>query len=127
MQFDFGFISSPTIIDIDNDNDLEIIVGTNQNLSVIDLKEAGSINEYNWNTFRGDNHRTGSFIAGDGILLGDINNDVVINVQDLVMLINIIIGALIPDSYQINAGDINFDDTIDVLDVVLLVNTILDR
>ena len=52
MQFDFGFISSPSITDIDNDNDLEIVVGTNQNLSVIDFKEIASINNSDWITYR---------------------------------------------------------------------------
>ena len=126
IQFDFGFISSPTIADIDNDNDLEIIVGTNQNLSVIDLKESAIINDYDWNTYRGDNYRSGSFTAVNDVSLGDINNDALVNVQDLVMLINIIIGVSNPDSYQTNASDMNFDNTLDVLDVVLLVNTILD-
>jgi len=127
MQFDFGFISSPTIIDIDNDNDLEIVVGTNQNLSVIDLKETATLNNNNWNTFRGDTHRTGAFVAGGNFILGDLNSDSIINVQDLVILINIIIGVTEPSSMQLSAGDMNFDNLIDVLDIVLLVNTILDR
>ena len=127
MQFDFGFISSPSITDIDNDNDLEIIVGTNQNLSVIDFKEIASINNSDWITYRGNNKRSGSFTTSNNFLIGDINSDTFINVQDLVLLINVIIGVSELDNSQINIADINSDSTIDVLDVVLLVNTILDR
>ena len=127
MQFDFGFISSPSITDIDNDNDLEIVVGTNQNLSVIDFKENAIINDSDWTTYRGDNKRSGSFAVSNNYLIGDINSDTFINVQDLVLLINVIIGLSELDNSQINVADINNDNTIDVLDVVLLVNTILDR
>ena len=127
MQFDFGFISSPSITDIDNDNDLEIVVGTNQNLSVIDFKEIASINNSDWITYRGNNKRSGSFTTSNNFLIGDINSDTFINVQDLVLLINVIIGVSELDNSQTNIADINSDSTIDVLDVVLLVNTILDR
>ena len=56
LLLDLGFISSPTIYDIDNDNDLEIIIGTTQNLSVFDIKENSTNEQYYWNTYRGDNH-----------------------------------------------------------------------
>ena len=54
-------------------------------------------------------------------LLGDINDDGVINVLDVVMLVNIVLG--IED--EIPAGDLNSDGVINVLDVVILVNLIL--
>ena len=41
MDFGVGFISSPSVIDLDNDGDLEIIIGTDLNLSVIDIERNG--------------------------------------------------------------------------------------
>ena len=121
-----GFISSPTVADIDNDNDLEIIVGTNANLSIFDLKENGSLENYHWNSYRGDSHNTGSYLFESSGTIGDVNSDGIIDVLDLVTTINIIMDVLEPSSTQIFAGDINTDGNIDVLDVVQLVNIILE-
>ena len=56
-----------------------------------------------------------------------LNFDSLLNVQDLVIAINIIIGNLNPNTQQSIAADMNGDNTIDVLDIVILVNTILQR
>jgi len=54
------------------------------------------------------------------ILSGDVNDDGLINVLDVVLLINIVL------SNEYNPlADINNDGVIDVLDVVVLVNFIL--
>ena len=58
------------------------------------------------------------------MILGDLNQDSMINVQDVILLINIILGQT-PNDQQMWAGDMNSDETIDILDVVLLVNRIL--
>ena len=126
MDFGIGFISSPSVIDLDNDGDLEIIIGTDLNLSVIDIKDSTNNNQYYWFTYRGDSHKTGSYET-NSYLLGDLNFDSLLNVQDLVIAINIIIGNLNPDTQQSIAADMNGDNTIDVLDIVILVNTILQR
>ena len=99
---------------------MEIIIGTSQNLSVIDIKDITSAGEYYWYTYRGDNKRSGSYTFS-GSQAGDINFDGLLNVQDLVVLINIILGE---ENSNANA-DINNDNSIDVLDVVTLVNMIL--
>ena len=121
ISFDYGFTSSPTVYDIDNDNDMEIIIGTSQNLSVIDIKNESLDPNYFWYTYRGNNKRDGVYVF-NGSIAGDINIDGSLNVQDLVVLINIIIGG---NQDTNNNGDINNDNTIDVLDVVVLVNMIL--
>jgi hypothetical protein len=54
-------------------------------------------------------------------LPGDLNDDGEVDVLDVVILINIILGFDDP-TY---AGDLNDDGAIDVIDVVLLVNIIL--
>ncbi|MFQ6609452.1 MAG: dockerin type I repeat-containing protein, partial [Fidelibacterota bacterium] len=58
---------------------------------------------------------------------GDLNQDNDINVVDIVLLVNIIIGEISPDEYQLWAGDLNGDDVLDVLDIVDLVNIILEQ
>jgi len=60
-----------------------------------------------------------------GITLGDINEDEIINVQDIIVLVNIIMGNIEPDEYQQIAGDINEDTIINIQDIVLVVNIIL--
>ena len=47
-----------------------------------------------------------------------------INVQDIILTINIILGAP-PSDYELCSGDINEDGVIDILDIVLLINLIL--
>ena len=59
--------------------------------------------------------------------LGDVNQDEVLNVLDIVTMVNFILGVLEPTSYQEYAGDLNEDETINVLDIVLIVNIILDN
>ena len=58
----------------------------------------------------------------DFTTIGDINSDNVINILDVILIINIILGS---DNFN-NSADINIDGNIDVLDVVLLVNIILN-
>ena len=53
--------------------------------------------------------------------LGDINDDGVLNVLDVISLVNIILGSA--DSTP--AADMNQDGVITILDIILLINTIL--
>ncbi len=57
-------------------------------------------------------------------ILGDVNDDGIVNILDIVMIINFIMGegTLTVES----AGDINNDEIINILDVVLLVDCIID-
>ena len=55
------------------------------------------------------------------VLLGDLNNDQIINVLDIISTVNIVLGI---DNYNIN-GDMNQDGIINVLDIVSLVSIIL--
>ncbi len=61
----------------------------------------------------------------DSPLLGDLNEDEVINVQDVIIIINIILENIDPTEYQLEAGDLNADGIIDVLDIVAVVNLIM--
>ena len=65
--------------------------------------------------------------SSDGIA-GDVNNDSLINILDIIQTVNIILGAnLNPTDYELWAADLNQDGNIDILDIVLIVNTILGR
>ena len=57
----------------------------------------------------------------DESLIGDINNDLVVNVQDIILLVNMIL------SNQIDfIADLNEDSNVDILDIILLINIILN-
>ena len=64
-------------------------------------------------------------IVGYQALDGDLNLDSEINILDIVMLVNIIIGELVPSDSQLDAADINNDIDVNVLDIVSLVNLVL--
>ena len=64
--------------------------------------------------------------SSEGIA-GDVNNDNLINILDVIQTVNIILGANpTPTYYELWAADMNQDGNIDILDVVLIVNTILN-
>ena len=65
-------------------------------------------------------------IVIEGSTLGDINSDNVLNILDIVLLVNFIIGPGTPSSSQMYASDMNGDNILNILDIVILVNTILD-
>lgn len=57
--------------------------------------------------------------------LGDLNEDLEIDILDIVILINVIVGDGGSNSHQVWAGDVNQDAFLDVLDIVTLVNIIV--
>jgi len=54
-------------------------------------------------------------------ILGDINGDTLVNIQDIILVINLILNG----EYDLIA-DINLDNTVNVLDIIQLVNIILN-
>ena len=50
-----------------------------------------------------------------------MNDDSNINIQDVILSVNIVLGNL----EFIEAADVNMDSTVDVLDIILIVNMIL--
>jgi len=56
---------------------------------------------------------------------GDTNLDGVINVQDIVILINFILGFSNPSEQEFINSDMNEDGIVNVLDVIIIVNNIL--
>ena len=55
-------------------------------------------------------------------MLGDLNNDTIINILDIILMVNIIMAIDEPNGLS----DMNMDGVTNVLDVILLVNIILD-
>ena len=60
----------------------------------------------------------------DPLILGDVNLDFVVNILDVIILVNMVLGFEQPNLAQ---GDINSDSQINILDVVGLVSLILDN
>ena len=58
-------------------------------------------------------------------ILGDLNEDGSINIQDIIIEVDIILENIIPIDYQLWAGDLNADGAIDIYDIILLVGIIL--
>ncbi len=58
------------------------------------------------------------------VIQGDVNGDGVLNVQDIVWMVNHIIGST-PPGFILAAADVNGDAVVDANDVVALVNLIL--
>jgi len=60
--------------------------------------------------------------VNDAILLGDINGDGLLNVQDIVIIVNDYVLEGVYDSI----GDMNGDGSLNILDVIVLVNIIIN-
>ena len=60
-------------------------------------------------------------VSLSNFLVGDINNDGMVNVLDVVILVNIIL-----EQSSSESADINYDGSINVLDIVFLINIILN-
>ena len=55
-------------------------------------------------------------------MVGDLNADLIINVQDVVLTVNLVLTA---GDYNISA-DLNSDNIVNVQDIILLINIILN-
>ena len=57
-------------------------------------------------------------------LQGDINQDDIVNIQDVIILVNHILS---PATVELEGADINNDGQVNILDVVVLVSIILSN
>ena len=64
-------------------------------------------------------------VSEEVFLMGDVYQDEIINILDIVQLVNIILDNVPPGS-EVDAGDLNDDGIINVLDIILIVNIILN-
>jgi len=56
---------------------------------------------------------------------GDVNTDGVINILDIVLSVNFVLGVDSPSNIQSALADMNSDGIINILDVILLVNEVI--
>ena len=98
-----------------------IITSANQS-NVFEIDLAGDIQwsyQGELNTVRAIKYPL-DYLDVDSGLAGDMNNDQILNVLDVIQLVNIVL----LNNYDTN-GDLNQDGTLDILDIVTLVNIIL--
>ena len=90
--------------------------------------------------YQGDNGTGGSLIEAalddfiikvfidnqDDCVSGDLNTDDVINVQDVVIMVNLVLGSISDWNEYLCSADYNNDSQINVQDIVILVNLILN-
>ena len=117
--------AEPGGILFNEDDPFNIFFGLNSNVGSIEflLKIISNVDDYIQNEqslyFTLD-------VQEVSILLGDVNQDSIINILDIINIVNIILGET-PTSYEQEACDVNIDNTINVLDIINIVNIILDR
>ena len=58
---------------------------------------------------------------------GDINSDSLVNILDVIISVNYIIGYLDLNNDQVQNADINMDGVVDVVDVLMIVDLALDN
>ena len=58
--------------------------------------------------------------------MGDVNFDGLHNVQDIIVVVNLVLGGSIPSDDEFTAADMNVDGILNILDVVTLTNLILE-
>ena len=125
----FGpFFCSPMIMDMDEDGDLEILVGSLNSLVSIDVKSAGSSDGY-WSMYRGNDERTGYYNTSDDEectnAAGDVNEDGAVNILDIVLVANAVLDGGNLSGCGLEAADMNSDGALNILDIVLIANAIL--
>ena len=59
-------------------------------------------------------------------MAGDVNFDSVLNILDIVIVVNYVLGNDTPTSSEFAAADLNGDGTLNILDIVTLTNLILE-
>ena len=119
---DFPFTSSPMLIDLEDDGDLEILAGSGGNLFVVDFDYS---QHGHWNMHRGNNLRNGYYNFTFCPAIGDFNGDGGWNVLDIVALANCVLANNCIDQENGCAGDMNGDGGYNVLDIVALANCVL--
>ena len=59
-------------------------------------------------------------------IMGDINSDETIDILDVVMLVDYIMGNTIFNASQFFKADLNFDEIVNILDIMMIVNIIIN-
>tara|TARA_Y100000996_G_scaffold237838_1_gene186887 strand:+ start:372 stop:1508 length:1137 start_codon:yes stop_codon:yes gene_type:complete len=102
------------------------------NYSVLYTYEGGGHVPFNSNNMDFEFEYTSEFLydivcSGPQTEIGDINEDTLINILDVIILVNFALNISEPSENQLFISDLNEDDVLNVLDVIILVNMILGR
>ena len=62
----------------------------------------------------------------DPLVLGDLNNDNLLDILDIIILVNYIVFETDLSEYQLSVSDINYDNEIDILDIMSIILVILE-
>ena len=62
----------------------------------------------------------------DEILFGDTNFDGLINIQDIILGVNFVLGSTTPTDEEYIVTDINQDSILNILDIIEMVNLVLN-
>jgi hypothetical protein len=113
-------------LSLSGDLSSELMYGESTDIDITAQASSLTAGEYNGEIMISSNSQSVvaipvSLLVVDDGLLGDVNDDGVLNVLDVVSMVNIILNG---DDY-ISSGDMNQDGVLDVLDIVTLVNIIL--
>ena len=92
------------------------------------LQACNDLYPNNYNYYQTVANAWASTGIGDEIttMLGDVNQDLSINILDIIELINIILDEN-PDSTELSLADLNFDGNVNILDIIELINIILNE
>jgi len=115
----------PLVVDVYPNYEIrDLFSGSHKQLVIIDAdqNEIGRISLGSGLNPSAENYIRNAIIDNypEESVLGDINADEIVNIQDIILLINMILGQESSES-----GDVNFDGNVDILDAVVLVNMIL--
>ena len=115
----------PLVVDVYPNYEIrDLFSGSHKQLVIIDAdqNEIGRISLGSGLNSSAENYIRNAIIDNypEESVLGDINADEIVNIQDIILLINMILGQESSES-----GDVNFDGNVDILDAVVLVNMIL--
>ncbi len=59
------------------------------------------------------------------LISGDVDGNELVNIVDIVLAVNYLLGSQLPDAYQSFQADVNEDGILDITDIVLMVNIVL--
>ena len=149
-NIDVGYKSSVDFFDLNLDGKNEMLLGSNnQGVQIYNkLPSTNSITEFQLNEcinfpYIGLNTKPKLYLSNEQILilsgvstgglyrlkyevnlLGDINQDTFLNIQDVVSIVNHIVGS--ENSINFCYGDVNYDTYVDLLDILSIINQISD-
>ena len=81
------------------------------------LDLGGGPNTY-WNSILQDSYQ---FLFSYLNTNGDVNNDGILNIQDIIIVINFILNIEIPTDQQFEIADMNSDGILNILDIIIIV------